>query len=374
MAKSLAIALSGNYVLLALDILTADGDPGGALCMQLLGLLGARHGSKKMIVDSTVHDARRLIPAYGTWKRKGQDTDERPHRQTTFVPGARKSKRLGLDEFKALIEAYSETLTDTERAKLTEAKVTTAAKANTARAAEGGSDLDLCSKVSISAVLTALGYDAETPECPKCGHETSKGGHFRQDHGRCRAEVPARHLRRVLCQWCRDLALKIAGVETLKGNKEAARQVVDSYREQHLVLLPERKNKGGRPARVYTDEELDRIGYSFDSESFGDEVVPEVDTAERRFNLTDAGNAERLVARHGKDIHYLAKWKKWLVWDGTRWVTDEQGTRMRTLALETTRAIYEEAKSLEGAPRRETVQWAQTTEGNARQNALNFVS
>ena len=40
-------------------------------------------------------------------------------------------------------------------------------------------------------------------------------------------------------------------------------------------------------------------------------------------NLTDMGNAERLVDGHGPDLRHCAAWGKWLVWDGARWCKDE---------------------------------------------------
>ncbi len=42
--------------------------------------------------------------------------------------------------------------------------------------------------------------------------------------------------------------------------------------------------------------------------------------------LSDVGNAELLVARHGDDLHYVHPWSRWLVWDGTRWKQDDLGT------------------------------------------------
>src|SRR5512146_1045986 len=38
---------------------------------------------------------------------------------------------------------------------------------------------------------------------------------------------------------------------------------------------------------------------------------------------TDLGNAERFVARRGRDLRYVPEWKRWLVWDGKRWAPDE---------------------------------------------------
>ncbi|MCC6419518.1 MAG: AAA family ATPase [Gemmataceae bacterium] len=40
----------------------------------------------KASVDTSCHDAKRIWPVYGTWKRKGQDSPERPHRLTYIVP------------------------------------------------------------------------------------------------------------------------------------------------------------------------------------------------------------------------------------------------------------------------------------------------
>ncbi|MCC6420828.1 MAG: AAA family ATPase [Gemmataceae bacterium] len=40
----------------------------------------------KASVDTSCHDAKRIWPVYGTWKRKGQDSPDRPHRLTYLVP------------------------------------------------------------------------------------------------------------------------------------------------------------------------------------------------------------------------------------------------------------------------------------------------
>ncbi len=60
------------------------------------------------------------------------------------------------------------------------------------------------------------------------------------------------------------------------------------------------------------------------------------------FNLTDLGNAGRLVARHGDVIRYCHPWSKWLVWDGRRWAID-QTAEVERLAKQTVRAMLAEA-------------------------------
>jgi len=61
----------------------------------------------------------------------------------------------------------------------------------------------------------------------------------------------------------------------------------------------------------------------------------------RTFMRTDLGNAERLVARHGRDLRYCQA-LGWFVWDGGRWAPDETGEVERR-AKQTVRAIYDEA-------------------------------
>jgi putative DNA primase/helicase len=60
------------------------------------------------------------------------------------------------------------------------------------------------------------------------------------------------------------------------------------------------------------------------------------------FNLTDLGNASRLVAHHGNDLRYCYPWGSWLIWDGRRWSLDESGEIHRR-AKRTVREIYREA-------------------------------
>src|SRR6185437_16139156 len=64
------------------------------------------------------------------------------------------------------------------------------------------------------------------------------------------------------------------------------------------------------------------------------------------YPLTDAGNGERVVAMHGKDIRYCVEMKCWLVWDGIRWAVDHFDV-MRQKAKEMCRLLYDQAKRRE---------------------------
>lgn len=90
----------------------------------------------------------------------------------------------------------------------------------------------------------------------------------------------------------------------------------------------------------------------------------------RKFPRTDLGNAERFVFLYGADVHYLPAWKKWLVWDGKRWVVDETLAVVR-LAKETVRAIYAEVANESTAEgRKEMTLHAFKSEADGRIRAM----
>jgi putative DNA primase/helicase len=57
------------------------------------------------------------------------------------------------------------------------------------------------------------------------------------------------------------------------------------------------------------------------------------------YHLTDRGNAERVVARHGHDLRFCHPWKQWLVWDGRRWQEDATAEAVGRIK-ETQAALY----------------------------------
>lgn len=84
------------------------------------------------------------------------------------------------------------------------------------------------------------------------------------------------------------------------------------------------------------------------------------------FNRTDLGNARRLIHRHGHDLLYVHAWKRWLVWDGTRWQIDENG-QVNRLARETVRDIYATAARIDDeAERKALAKWAMRSENRTR--------
>jgi putative DNA primase/helicase len=90
----------------------------------------------------------------------------------------------------------------------------------------------------------------------------------------------------------------------------------------------------------------------------------------RGLRLTDWGNAERLVALHGRDLHYCWSWEKWLVWDGQRWGIDDTGEVERR-AKQVVQSIYQEAGAArEKKQRTSLAQHALKSESESRRKAL----
>lgn len=67
----------------------------------------------------------------------------------------------------------------------------------------------------------------------------------------------------------------------------------------------------------YTDTD---IAFKF----FGDGKIG-ADAEHKDYDMTDTGNAHRLLDRFGNIIRYSYNRKKWLFWDGKQWRTDESG-------------------------------------------------
>src|SRR5215204_5259479 len=88
------------------------------------------------------------------------------------------------------------------------------------------------------------------------------------------------------------------------------------------------------------------------------------------FNLTDLGNAQRLVARHGDDLRYCHPWGKWLAWDGRRWAVDATGEVERR-AVETVASIYTEAANADDKDERKaTAHHAERSEARRAIDAM----
>ena len=130
----------------------------------------------------------------------------------------------------------------------------------------------------------------------------------------------------------------------------ARRQLADELRSRgarvQLVTLPEREGR-----KLGVDDMLATDGPEAVLALFGDATESgQPDLTRQPF--TDAGNADRLVLMHGRDIRYCAELKSWLIWDGRRWVRDTTSKGCR-LAIDTMRAMYRQAANITDTSDRE---------------------
>lgn len=164
---------SGYWLMLALDRL--ESMPGlTALARRLLVALAALHNSDAVKIDRSVYNASRIIPAWGTMKRKGEDTPERPHRRTWFQ-GPAKAQPMTLEAVTRLVEAV-------------EAEVPASARQApprpSARAVGAGTDspFALANATPIRIVADALGLEPRDQggsvvvRCPRGCHERELPG------------------------------------------------------------------------------------------------------------------------------------------------------------------------------------------------------
>lgn len=75
------------------------------------------------------------------------------------------------------------------------------------------------------------------------------------------------------------------------------------------------------------EDEAHQIVASVSRYSLGADPAASVDLLSHGYN--DVGNAQRLIAVCGDRVRFCTPMRKWLVWDGKRWATDELGQVLR---------------------------------------------
>ncbi|MCA9295363.1 MAG: hypothetical protein KC983_02580 [Phycisphaerales bacterium] len=93
------------------------------------------------------------------------------------------------------------------------------------------------------------------------------------------------------------------------------------------------------------------------------------DVASAASQLTDIGNAARLVCREGRHIRFCHALNSWLVWDGTRWCPDSNGVVV-TLCKQTALSIFDEARDATDERQKKLSNWAVTSQRRERLTAM----
>lgn len=86
-------------------------------------------------------------------------------------------------------------------------------------------------------------------------------------------------------------------------------------------------------------------------------------------SCTELGNSERFIRMHGHKLKHLAETGTWLVWDGTRWKSDD--AEVHECATRTVKSIYDEARDCENTQgRQELSRWAVRSESKYQIGAM----
>lgn len=87
-------------------------------------------------------------------------------------------------------------------------------------------------------------------------------------------------------------------------------------------------------------------------------------------NLTDTGNARRLIKLYGTDVRFVNEWGKWFIWNNQYWAEDKT-RRIEFLAKQVVTGIYAEAHIEPDLDKRKALaRWAMTSESQVRTEAM----
>ena len=152
------------------------------------------------------------------------------------------------------------------------------------------------------------------------------------------------------------------------GAEKVARMLHGVARSVEVAIWPEDfKQKGDLEDWLSVGRKLEELPFrTWEPPT----VTTPIPATSKRYHLTDLGNAERLVDRHGADLRFCHAWGKWLVWDKQRWnpdTTDE----IKRRAKDTVRGLYAEAATIEEEEiRKALIKHALKSESEHRINAM----
>jgi hypothetical protein len=199
---------SGNGRALALALDNLSEGSAGPLIRGIVNALAAKYSGGGVEIDTSVVDAKRLVPAWGTMKRKGSPgVPERPHRRTAFVCAGR-VRRLGLGELEQVLAGLRRGLTPSQQADVDKAmgiKSPLPTKSEPRQASQSfeGSPFTRANAVPVADVLGWLDLvDGERAVCPGCGESDQGvavvGNGLKCSHRRCAAKGYADGFRTVV--------------------------------------------------------------------------------------------------------------------------------------------------------------------------------
>ncbi len=168
---------NGRAVLIALASLPSTLEL-TQLVKGLLAAIGELYGRPgEVVIDSVVCDPKRLLPAWGSMKRKGiAENAARPHRPTGLAC-ADVVERIDAAALSRLLDGLLLELTDAQRAIVDKAmgkKPAAPPASSRATSSVGDRPFERANRCAIEEIASRLGLvDGDRPRCPGCGSSDS---------------------------------------------------------------------------------------------------------------------------------------------------------------------------------------------------------
>jgi len=309
---------SGNGAHLLYRIDLPNDETATKLVKAVLSVLDKRFSASGVSVDPANYNAGRIWKLYGTVTRKGDDTAERPHRRSRIISAPEEVVVVSREQ----LEALASQLTGEFLAH---------------PPAPEGAAVDLRSWL----LSHGIAIRSEKPygntgtifvldQCPFSS--AHKDGAYAIQFANGAVHAGCHH------------ASCGAGKQRWKELREKFETPDEKHERQETRI------KGWSKERAKGNVAADRKN--------DPGTLKKIPAAPREYALTDAGNAERLIAQYGETIRYCATFNSWYLWNGRTWMRDDAGT-MLILATDVARSIHLEAAKAPTADRsRALSRWA----------------
>ncbi|PKL65495.1 MAG: hypothetical protein CVV32_03280 [Methanomicrobiales archaeon HGW-Methanomicrobiales-3] len=332
-------AASGNGAHLLYRIDLPNDAASLALVKRGLRVLDAIFSDRSVTVDAANHNAGRIWKLYGTVSRKGDSTPDRPHRRSKILSVPDRLEVAGPE----LLERLGMALPP---------------------------------------------YDGPPAEATAGKNRLDLSVWLREHSIPVRSEKPYLDGRIYLLESCPFSSAHNDGAYAIQfasgaihagchhascgGGKQRWKELRDRYG------TAEERLDAGRRERARAKAAAERAGPAVPDAnklpaglSYG--PLGPTDSADgepHEYPLTDAGNAERLIAGFGDRVRYCAAFNAWYLWNGRVWVRDDAG-RMLLIATSVARSIHREAATAPTADRsRALSRWAIISESLHARKAM----
>jgi len=276
-------------------------------------------------VDKTVHNRSRLTKIYGTLSMKGMSVNDRPHRLSRLVT------------IPAVVNVVTATL-------IKAALIEMAGIANETMPTEYVQAAPRQRKV----VASTQREDLQQPASNAAGSRAFDMAAFIRRHGiSTRQPLPYQGGTKWQLESCpfdadhsapdSCLYVTASGAAAFKcSHNSCSGRDWAAFRE---IYDPLAKRDFPAPIGLDMTDHRDHDGTDLDAKL-------------ALYPLTDAGNADRFVARYGTSLKWLAEQKNWAVWDGQRWAMQVDGGsgEVTRNAIATARKIVDEASTVPSSP------------------------